>query len=46
MKYEKPEITLSASAAEIVKGSKPGAMVDGLDPQNPIHSTGTYESDE
>jgi hypothetical protein len=46
MKYEKPEITLSANAAEIVQGSKPGGFMDSRDGQNPIHSTGAYESDE
>jgi len=46
MKYERPEITLSADAAEIVQGSKPGGFMDSRDPQNPIHSTGAYESDD
>ena len=46
MKYEKPEITLSANAAEVIQGPKIGGPSDFTHPQDPIHSTGTYQSDE
>jgi hypothetical protein len=46
MKYEKPEITLSANAAEVIQGLKVGGPADSGDPNNPIHTPAAYESDE
>jgi hypothetical protein len=46
MKYEKPEITLTANAAEAIQGPKIGGPSDFPDPQNPVHTTGAYQSDE
>lgn len=46
MKYEKPEITLSANAVEVIQDSKSGGPVDSMNPQNPIHTPGVYQSDE
>jgi hypothetical protein len=46
MKYEKPDITLLAEATDIVRGPKLGGLMDSRQPQNPIHSSAAYESDE
>ena len=46
MKYEKPEITLTAVAVELIHGSKVGGPADSGQPQNPIHTPAAYESDE
>ncbi len=46
MKYEKPEITLPADAVEVIQGSKVGGPADSGQPQNPIHTPASYESDE
>ena len=46
MKYEKPEIMLAASAAEVIQGSKTGGPADSGQPQNPVHTPAAYESDE
>lgn len=46
MKYEKPEITLSADAVEVIQGVKFAGPLDSGDLRNPIHTPGTYESDE
>ncbi len=46
MKYEKPEITFSSDAAEIIQGMKLSGPVDSGQPQNPIHTAAAYESDE
>lgn len=46
MKYEKPEITLSAEASEAIQGSKVGGPADSGQPMNPIHTPAAYESDE
>ncbi len=46
MKYEKPEISLSAQAVEVIQGRKLSGPVDSGDMGNPIHTTGAYESDE
>ena len=46
MKYEKPEITLSADAVEVVQGMKLSGPVDSGQPQNPVHTAAAYESDE
>ena len=46
MKYEKPEITKSEGAVALVQGSKLGGPMDFRVPQNPIHSSAAYQSDE
>lgn len=46
MKYEKPEITFSAEAVEIVQGMKLSGPADSGQPQNPIHTAAAYDSDE
>jgi hypothetical protein len=46
MKYEKPEITHSAVAVELIQGSKVGGPADSRQPQNPIHTPAAYQSDE
>jgi hypothetical protein len=46
MRYEKPEITLSAVAVELIHGLKVGGPADSAQPRNPIHTPATYESDE
>jgi hypothetical protein len=46
MKYEKPEITLSVPAVEVIEGSKVGGPADSGQPMNPIHTPAAYESDE
>lgn len=46
MKYEKPEITVSADAAAIIQGMKLSGPADSAQPQNPIHTPAAYESDE
>jgi hypothetical protein len=46
MSYEKPQITLSADAAEVIQGLKVGGPADSGDPTNPIHTPAAYESDE
>lgn len=46
MKYEKPEITLTAVAVEAIQGPKTGGPADSGEPQNPIHTSCAYESDE
>jgi hypothetical protein len=46
MKYEKPEITISTEAVTEVQGSKLGGTMDFAEPQNPIHSSAAYQSDE
>ncbi len=46
MKYEKPEITATVEAVTFVQGPKIGGPSDFTFPQDPIHSTGAYQSDE
>ncbi len=46
MKYEKPGITLSADAVEVIQGMKLSGPADSGQPQNPIHTAAAYESDE
>lgn len=46
MKYEKPQITLTADAVEVIHGPKIGGQADFRQPQNPVHSTNAYRSDE
>jgi len=46
MKYEKPEITSSAQAVEVVQGMKLSGPADSGQPLNPIHTAAAYESDE
>ncbi len=46
MKYEKPGITLSAYAVEVIHGMKLSGPADSGQPQNPIHTAAAYESDE
>lgn len=46
MKYEKPTITFSADAVEIIQGMKLSGPADSGQPQNPIHTPAAYESDE
>jgi hypothetical protein len=46
MRYEKPKITISTDAAVLVQGSKLGGIMDFRQPQNPIHSSAAYQSDE
>jgi hypothetical protein len=46
MKYEKPEITLSTQAVEVIQGSKLGGPADSAQPMNPVHTPAAYESDE
>ena len=46
MKYEKPEITLSAEAVRAVQGPKVGGPADTGQPGNQIHTPAAYESDE
>jgi hypothetical protein len=46
MKYEKPEITLSANAADVIQGPKTAGPADSGQPQNPVHTPAAYESDE
>ena len=46
MNYERPKITTVSDAVEIVQGLKPNGVMEVAQPQNPIHSTSAYESDE
>lgn len=46
MKYEKPQITLSASAADAIHGPKLGGPRDSMQPGNVIHTAAAYQSDE
>ena len=46
MKYEKPQITLTADAIEAVQGPKTGGPADSAQPHNPVHTPAAYESDE
>jgi hypothetical protein len=46
MKYEKPEITLSADAVEVIQGPKIGGPADSGDPCNIAHTPAAYQSDE
>ena len=46
MKYEKPEITATADAVEVIQGMKLTGATDSAQPQNPIHTAAAYESDE
>jgi hypothetical protein len=46
MKYEKPEITLSAMAVAVIQGMKLSGPVDSGQPHNPVHTAAAYESDE
>ena len=46
MKYEKPKITLSTDAVEVIHGPKVGGPKDTLQPGNQIHTPAAYESDE
>jgi hypothetical protein len=46
MQYEKPEITLSAYAIEVIRGMKLSGPADSSQPQNPVHTPAAYESDE
>lgn len=46
MKYEKPEITLSADATRVIEGQKVGGPADSGQPMNPVHTPAAYESDE
>jgi hypothetical protein len=46
MKYEKPEITLSANAVEVIQGPKIGGPVDSGDLGNVVHTPAAYQSDE
>ena len=46
MKYEKPEITPLANAAEAIQGAKFSGMYDSSDPTSDIHSTPAYQADE
>ena len=46
MKYEKPEITVSAQAVEVIQGPKVGGPADSGHPMNPVHTPAAYQSDE
>jgi hypothetical protein len=46
MKYEKPEITLSANAVEVIQGPKIGGPADSLNPTDTVHTPAAYQSDE
>ena len=46
MKYEKPEITFTADAVELIRGMKLSGPTDSGQPQNPVHTTAAYSSDE
>ena len=46
MKYEKPEIALTANAADVIEGTKLSGPRDSGNMSNPIHTTGAYSSDE
>jgi len=46
MKYEKPEITLTADAVEVIHGSKTTGPADSGQPQNPVYTPAAYQSDE
>jgi len=46
MKFEKPEITRSAHAVEVVQGMKLSGPADSGQTQNPIHTAAAYEADE
>lgn len=46
MKYEKPEITLSVEAVEVIQGPKVGGPRDSGQPGDLIHTPAAYESDE
>jgi len=46
MKYEKPEIMLTADAVEVIHGSKTTGPADSGQPQNPVHTPAAYQSDE
>ncbi len=46
MKYEKPEITVVADAVAVIQGPKIGGPMDSHMPQNPVHTSTAYGSDE
>ena len=46
MNYERPRITMITDAVAIVQGLKPNGVMEVAQPQNPIHSTSAYQSDE
>lgn len=46
MKYEKPQITLTADAVEVIHGPKRGGPADSGQPHNPVHTPAAYQSDE
>ena len=46
MNYEKPSITFSADAVDLIHGMKLAGPADSGQPQNPIHTAAAYESDE
>jgi hypothetical protein len=46
MKYERPEITFSVDAVEVIQGTKLSGPMDSGDMGNPIHTAGAYHSDE
>ena len=46
MRYEKPELTLAATAVDAIQGMKLTGPADSGQPQNPVHTPAAYESDE
>lgn len=46
MKYERPAITLVADAVVLVQGGKRAGLADSAQPENPLHTSPAYESDE
>jgi hypothetical protein len=46
MNYEKPRITTAAAAVAIIQSLKPNGVMEVAEPQNPIHSSSAYQSDE
>ena len=46
MDYERPRITTVTDAVAIVQGLKPTGVMEVAQPQNPIHSSPAYQSDE
>jgi len=46
MKYEKPEITLLAGAADAIQSVKPGEVIDSIDQDLDRSAGAGYEADE
>jgi len=46
MEYETPKIMIVTDALTVVQGMKPNGVMEFVNPQNPIHSSAAYESDE